>query len=103
MAGLGGFHGTASRTSLPGPELCVGPASPAPSPLELQENNVPFCHHLFPFPSWNVLLLVVVGGGTPRKRHSWKSDLYLKNKKSNKPQMFCDKTPCVPTRVRCPC
>lgn len=30
-------------------------------------------------------------GGDPRKHHSWKSDLYLKNKKSNKPQMFCNK------------
>lgn len=88
------------------PGLCLAPTSPPPSPVELQK-NVPPCHHFFP--SCNVLSMgqagtcslpraCLAGGGRPRTHHSWKSDLYLKNKKSNKPQMICNK----PLVMSCP-
>lgn len=68
------------------------------------------CHHLFPLPSWNVLSMgPAVTCSLPRALSCWwgedqestaagKSDLYLKNKKSNKPQMFCNK----PFVMTCP-
>lgn len=87
--------------------LC-SPYQLLPSPMQLQK-NVPLCHNFFPFPSWNVLSMGqavtfslprarLAGVGRPSNHHSWKSDLYLKNKKSNKPQLFCNK----PLVLTCP-
>lgn len=67
---------------------------PLPLPPFLPLSQLECAQHR-PAVSPGLVLLVRGGQG---KHHSWKSDLYLKNKKSIKPQLFCNK----PLVLTCP-